>query len=119
MLQMILGSTIMVSNHNGFPTASKQLRAANVYLFSMQTAGDSEYINAVLPHDEDDNGNSLKGYFFLLTHETEKLWVTMKKLKITDELVLGELWRPTQGDCSASSSREDGNPEIQIGDDFL
>ena len=40
-----------------------------------------------------------------------------EKLKITDELVLVELRRPTRGDCSASST-EDGNPEIQIGDDF-
>jgi hypothetical protein len=38
-----------------------------------------------------------------------------EKLKITDELVLAELRRPALGDYSASS---DGNPEIQIGDDF-
>jgi hypothetical protein len=46
--------------------------------------------------------------------------ITMRweKLKITDELVLGELRRPTRGDCSVSSSTEDGNPKIQIGDDF-
>jgi hypothetical protein len=39
-------------------------------------------------------------------------------LKITDELVFDEVRRPTRGDCSASSSTKDGNPEIQIGDDF-
>jgi hypothetical protein len=78
------------------------------------------HVNAVLPHDGDDNDNSPNAYFFLWTHETEKLRVIMRweKLKITDELVLDEFRRPTRGDCSASSSREDGNPEIQIGDDF-
>jgi hypothetical protein len=44
--------------------------------------------------------------------------VRWEKLKITDELVLDELRRLTRGDCSASSSTEDDNPEIQIGDDF-
>jgi hypothetical protein len=118
MLQTILGSTITVSSPNGFPTDTKRLRAADDYLFSTQIAGDSDYVNAVLPHDEDGDDNSPNGYFFLWTHETEKLWVTMRweKLKITDELVLDELQRPTRGDCSASST-EDGNPEIQIGDD--
>jgi hypothetical protein len=119
MLQTILGSTITVSTRNGFPTTPKCLRAADDYLFSTQTDGDSDYVNPVLPHDEDHHDNSPKGYFFLWTHETEKLRVTMRweKLKITDELVLVEVRRPTQGDCSASSI-EDGNPEIQIGDDF-
>jgi hypothetical protein len=115
-LKKILGSTITVSARNGFPTAPKRLRAADDYLFSKQTAGDSEYVNAVLPHDEDDDyDNSPNGYFFLWTQETEKLRVTIKweKLKITDQLVLEEL---TRGDCSDdSSSREDA---IQIGDDF-
>jgi hypothetical protein len=115
-LKKILGSTITVSTRNGFPTAPKRLRAADDYLFSKQTAGDSEYVNAVLPHDEDDDyDNSPNGYFFLWTQETEKLRVTIKweKLKITDQLVLEEL---TRGDCSDdSSSREDA---IQIGDDF-
>jgi hypothetical protein len=37
---------------------------------------------------------------------------------ITDELVLDELRRPALRDFSVSSSREDGNPEKQIGDDF-
>ncbi len=41
-----------------------------------------------------------------------------ERLKITDDLVVDELRRPTLGDSSASSSREDGYPEIQIGDDF-
>jgi hypothetical protein len=119
MLQTILGSTITVSTFNGFPTAPKRLRAADDYLFSMQTAGDSDYVNAVLPHDQDNDDNSPNGNFFLWTHDTEKLRVTMRweKLKITDELVLVELRRPTRGDCSASST-EDGNPETQIGDDF-
>jgi hypothetical protein len=39
-------------------------------------------------------------------------------LKIGDDLVLHKLGKPTQGDCSAFSVREDGNPEIHIGDDF-
>jgi hypothetical protein len=66
------GSTITVSTRNGFPTAPKRLRAADDYLFSAtQTAGDSDYINAVLPHVEDEDDNSPNGYFFLWTHETE------------------------------------------------
>jgi hypothetical protein len=94
MLQTILGSTITVSARNGFPTAPKRLRAADDYLFSTQTAGDSDYVNAVLPqHDKGDDDNSPNSYFFLWTHETEKLRVTMRweKLKIMDELVLVEL----------------------------
>jgi hypothetical protein len=71
MLQTILGSTITVSTRNGFPKAAKRLRAADDYLFSTQTAGDSDYVNAVLPHEEDDGANSPNGYFFLWTHETE------------------------------------------------
>jgi hypothetical protein len=116
-LQTILGSTITVSTRNGFPTAPKRLRAADDYLFSTQTAGDSDYVNAVLPHDEDGDDNSPHGYFFLWTHETEKLRVTMiwEKLKITDELVLDEHPRPILGDCGSHSS---SNPEIQLGDDF-
>jgi hypothetical protein len=73
MLQTILGSTITVSSPNGFPTDTKRLRAADDYLFSTQIAGDSDYVNAVLPHDEDGDDNSPNGYFFLWTHETEKL----------------------------------------------
>jgi hypothetical protein len=120
MLQSILGSTITVSTRNGFPTAPKRLRASDDYLFSTQTAGDSEYVNAVLPLDEGDCDNSPHGYFFLWTRETEKLRVTIcwEKLKITDALVLNELRRPTRGDCTGYLSREDENPEIQIGDDF-
>jgi hypothetical protein len=64
-LQTRLGSTITVSTRNGFPTAPKRLRAADDYLFSTQIAGDSDYVNAVLPHDEDEDANSLTGYFFL------------------------------------------------------
>jgi hypothetical protein len=54
-LKPALGSTITVSTQNGFPTAPKWLRAADDCLFSKQTAGDSEYINAILPDDENDN----------------------------------------------------------------
>ncbi len=64
-IKEILGSTIVVSTRNGFPTAPKQLQAADNYLFSKQTAGDSEYVNAVLPHhDEDEDDNSPNGFFF-------------------------------------------------------
>jgi hypothetical protein len=72
MLQTILGSTITVSTRNGFPTAPKRRRAADDYLFSTQTAEDSNYVNTVLPHDEDEDDNSPNGYFFLWTHETER-----------------------------------------------
>jgi hypothetical protein len=64
MLQKILGSMITVSTPNAFLTASERQRAANDYLFSTQTAGDSEYLNAVLPHEEDVDNNSPNGYFF-------------------------------------------------------
>jgi hypothetical protein len=66
----------MVSTRNGFPEAPKHLRAADKYLFSTETVGDSNYVNTVLPHDGDDK--SLKGHFFLWTHETEKLRVTIQ-----------------------------------------
>jgi hypothetical protein len=49
-LKMVLGSTNTVSTWNGFPAAPKRLRATDEdSLFSKQTTGDSEYINAVLP----------------------------------------------------------------------
>jgi hypothetical protein len=118
MLKKILGSTITVSTRNGFPTAPKRLLAGDDYLFSKQTAGDSEYVNAVLP---DDDNNSANGYYFLWTRETEKLRVTTQweRLQITNFLVRQELRRAARGDCSdASSSDEDETTEIQIGDDF-
>ena len=121
MLKVILGSTITVSTRNGFPRAAKWLQAANDYLFSKQIPKDFKYINAVLPDDEDEDGNSSNGYYFVWTHETEKLRVSIwwEKLKITDESVLDELQRPTQGDCSEHSlSWEDGSSEIKFGDDF-
>jgi hypothetical protein len=72
MLKSVLGSTITVSTRSGFPTAPKRLRAADNYLFSKQTAGNSEYVNAVLPAG-DENDNSPNGYYFLWTRGTEKL----------------------------------------------
>ena len=117
MLKKILGSTITVSTRNGFPTAPKRLLAVDKYLFSKQTAGDSEYVNAVLP----DGDESSKGYYFLWTRETEKLRVTTQweRLQITNFLVREELRRAARGDCSdASSSQGDESMEIQIGDDF-
>ncbi len=118
MLKKILGTTITVSTRSGFPTAPKRLRAVDDYLFSKQTAGDSEYVNAVLP---DNDVTSPNGYFFLWTRGTEKLRVTTqwKKLPITNQLVRDELRRSAQGDCSDDSSSQDGSgTEIQIGDDF-
>jgi hypothetical protein len=119
MLKTILGSTITVSTRNGFPTAPKRLRAADDYLFSKQTAGNSEYVNAVLP--DDDVETSPNGYYFLWTHGTEKLRVTTQweKLKITNQLVRDELRRSARGDCSDDlSSEEEANLSIQVGDDF-
>jgi hypothetical protein len=47
----------------------------------------------VLPLDNNDNENSCNRSFFLWTHETEELQVTIQweKLKITDDLVLLKL----------------------------
>jgi hypothetical protein len=120
MLKKILGSTITVSTRNGFPTAPKQLLAGDDYLFSKQTAGDSEYVNTVLPDDDKSNSNSVNRYYFLWTRETEKLRVTTQweRLQITNLLVREELRRAAQGDCSDASSDKDESTEIQIGDDF-
>jgi hypothetical protein len=117
-LKKILGTTITVSTRNGFPTAPKRLRATDDYLYSKQTAGDSEYVNAVLP---DNHVTSPNGYFFLWTRGTEKLRVTTQwqKFPITNQLVRDELRRSARGDCSDDSSSQDGSgTEIQIGDDF-
>jgi hypothetical protein len=118
-LKTILGATITVSTRAGFPTAPKRLRATDDYLFSKQTAGNSEYVNAVLVHDEDDN--SPNGYYFLWTEGTEKLRITTQweKLKITNHFVRAELQRTSRGEFSDDSATLDEEmTEIQIGDDF-
>ena len=116
-LKSILGATITVSARNGFPTAPKRLRADEDYLFSKQTAGDSEYVNAVLPASDDSNLRSLNGYYFLWTQETQKLRVTTRweKVQITNYVVRVELQRDSHNECM-----DDGEStlEIQIGDDF-
>ena len=121
MLKAILGSTITVSARNGFPTAPKQLQASDNYLFTNQTAGNSEYVNAVLP--DDDDPNSQNGYYFLWTHGTDKLRVTTQweKVQITNQLVRDELRRCSRGDSSDKSLSEDdvdSITKIELGNDF-
>lgn len=58
MLKTILGSMITVSARNGFLIAPKQLQAADDCLFSKQTMGASEYVNVVLPYDDNNNVES-------------------------------------------------------------
>jgi hypothetical protein len=118
MLKTVLGGTITVSTRAGFPTAPKRLRATDEYLFSKQTAGNSEYVNAIVPCDDD---NPPTGYYFLWTEGTEKLRVTTQweRMRITHPLVRAELRRTARGEFSDDSASLDaGRTEIQIGDDF-
>jgi hypothetical protein len=126
-LKTVLGSMITVSARNGFPTAPKRIRAAETYALCKQTAGELEFVNAILPYDSDDDlpqAHKEKGFFFLWSREVEKLRVTTRwaKLAIAHDRVREELRSLKTGDLqnddSDESSAEDESVEIQIGDDF-
>jgi hypothetical protein len=68
----MLGSAIMVSVNNGFPTAAKWIQVANNYLFARPTACKLEFMNAIVPQDIVDY-HRLHGFFFLWCKDTEKL----------------------------------------------
>jgi hypothetical protein len=113
LLKTILGSTITISARNGFPTAPKRLRADDEYRFSKQTAGASEYVNAILP-------GILNGFFFLFTEDTGKLRVTSRweRLGIADQRVGGELRGLRLELDSSSASSDNSIIELHVGEDF-
>jgi hypothetical protein len=113
-LKTILGSSITVSVNSGFPKAPKRIRAADDYLFTSQTASESEFVNAVVPQDIL-NTHRPNGFLFLFCQDTEKLCVTTQwgKFRISNHWVRNQLSR---ADCESASSGEAQG--IEIGDDF-
>jgi hypothetical protein len=114
-LKTILGSAITVSVNNGFPTAPKRIKVADTYLFSSQTATESEFVNAIIPQDIL-GSNRPNGFFFLWCEDTEKLRVTLQwgKFRITHEWVRKELRGLTEEDSLSSEDSVD----FRNGDDF-
>ena len=123
-LKSVLGCSITVSSRMGFPTAPKRLQAGDNYLFTKQTAGMSEYVNAILPplpDDELDLHPTSNGYYFLWCQDTEKVRITTRweRLKISNDRVSEELRRSTQGYSSSDdTSSHEATATIEIGDDF-
>jgi hypothetical protein len=117
-LKTILGSTITVSVNSGFPPAPKRVRAADDYVFTSQTASETEFVNAILPQDIS-NSHRPNGFIFLWCEDTEKLRVTTQwgKFRITNQWVRTQL-RPSaaQFDSQSTSSEEAGG--VEIGDNF-
>jgi hypothetical protein len=116
-LKTILGSSITVSVNSGFPAAPKRIRAADEYIFSSQTASESEFVNAVLPEDilESHRPN---GFIFLWSQETEKLRVTTQwgKFRISNQWVRNQIRGSEILRADSGPSQEaDG---IEIGEDF-
>jgi hypothetical protein len=70
-----MGASITVSVNNGFLTAPKRIRAADNYLFTWQTASESEFVNAIVPEDIVALNRPI-GFFFLFCLDMEKLCVT-------------------------------------------
>ena len=112
-LKTILGSSITVSVNSGFPKAPKRIRAGDDYLFTSQTASESEFVNAVVPQDIL-NTHRPNGFLFLFCQDTEKLRVTTQwgKFRISDQWVRNQLRRVEV--CDSGSSGE----AVEIGDDF-
>ncbi len=87
-MKTIFGSSITVSVNSGFPKAPKRIRAADDYLFTSQTASESEFVNAVVPQDIL-NTHRPNGFLFLFCQDTEKLCVTTQwgKFRISNHWV--------------------------------